>query len=135
MENFIIVYPEFKQLVENEGYRSAFYNLIAKIKCTTYRYNCISDYHLHECKMYQFFALTAHYVVVSNLLPSQTGALPGDGGIVSSASLGNASVSYDTSIDSKMIGSSAYKRFLYTTPYGKEYVAMLERNTGLLTIN
>lgn len=137
LSKFTSVYPEFKELLSNEDYICSFYNLIDKVKCVTYRYKCINDLHLHKCKMYEFFTLAAHYVIVNNILPGAAAFSPGigGGGVVTSASLGDASVSYDTNLDKAMIGNSPYKAFLYTTSYGKEYIAMLDRNTGLLTIN
>ena len=68
---------------------------------------------------------TAWFLMVAHLLQIQANAAAGNSAVgpVASASVGGVSVSFQ----SPPYGTSAYKFWLFTTPYGAELAAMLAR--------
>lgn len=117
-----------------------FYCLVDKVKCLDKRFQCISDSHLHNCTLlYKFLALLAHYVIVSGIITQES--IPGlqspfsNTQRISSVSLGDASINFDNSMFNPANSGSAFKSFLSTTTYGREYLAMIQESTGFLYIN
>lgn len=137
---FINTYPEFQPLQNDPLYIDRFYALANKVKCIDKSFQCINDSHLHSCSLlYKFLAFLGHYVLVSGLVTQET--IPGlqspftNAQRVSSVHLGDASINFDNSMFNPANSGSAFKSFLSSTTYGREYLAMIQESTGFLYIN
>lgn len=137
--NFITTYPEFSPVGNDTSLVNRFYSLADKVRCVNNQYQCICDAHLHGCDLlYKYFALLAHYIVVSGVIPQDV--IPGlqspfsNAQRISSVSLGDASINFDNSALTSNLENPT-KGWLSITTYGREYLAYLQKSTGFLYIN
>ena len=82
-----------------------------------------------ECEAYPLLVLTAHYGVI-NGLGASVGITRADG-VVASSSVGDVSVSFQT----QPYGNNEFTYFLGLTKYGLEFLAWLNRRSGLYYAN
>ncbi len=107
----------------------AFYNWVSvfrRVSCLYPEFKNVKD-----CKKIPLFALVAHYFVYQGFA-SSIGILS-QKGLVASSSVGDVSVSYQSSPYANKGNDFSY--FLSLTPYGMEYLAWLQRQAGLLYVN
>lgn len=139
LRRFVSIYPEFTSLLDPDN-NSKFYLIVDKVNYFFTKYKCMSDAHIHKGLEFMYFLLLGHFLtlegVVPGLLPTTgAGALGAPGDLVSSASVGDVSISFDTSVHTQAYSRSAFKHYLGRTKFGREYLALLDYTTGLLCVN
>lgn len=128
LEKFLKIYPEFKAVLQTADEISLFESQVAKVQCI---YSEFKD--LTKCRdLYPFLALVAHYFVVAGGA-EKIGIVSSQTGLVASSSVGDVSVSYQSSPYATKGDDFTY--FLASTKYGQEYLAWLARQTGLNYVN
>ncbi|ELV5447895.1 DUF4054 domain-containing protein [Campylobacter jejuni] len=129
LKDFLDNFPEFKPLFDNESSVNYFLTIINQVKCD---FNEYKDLDINKkCELRHFLLLVAHYLVLSGFSKS-INILPADG-VIASSSVGDVSVSYQTSPYSTKGNDFTY--WLSTTPYGRMYLAWLQRQAGLRIVN
>lgn len=130
LTEFLAIYPEFASLftvdsVINEEMVNRFESIYNELQCI---YPEFED--MLRCgNKYPFYMLCAHYFVMGGYSKS-IGILPVNG-IVSNSSVGDVSVSYQQN----SYGQNDFTTYLSLTPYGRKYLAWLQRQAGLHYVN
>lgn len=125
LTQFLGVYPEFNPLFVTQEQIDRFEIINDKLQCIYPEFN-----QLFLCKnKYPYFMILAHYLVMSgeaksiNILPSS--------GIKSSSAVGNVSVGFQATPYDK----DNFSYWLALSPYGREYLAWLQRQVGMVYVN
>lgn len=137
---FVKVYPEFSLILDDENLIARFYTIVDKVKYFFTKYECMSDAHIHKGCEYMFYLLLAHFAFLEGMAPTPEDAaavagLAGAGDLVSSASVGDVSISFDTSTQAAPYSQSAFKQYLAKTKWGREYLALLDYTVGVHLVN
>lgn len=127
-EKFIKIYPEFKPVLETDEQKELFYAQVEKVKCL---YPEFKELDICNCSL-PFLALVAHYFVAGGF-SAEIGITSAQQGVLASSSVGDISVSYQSSPYATKGDEFTY--FLATTRYGQEYLAWLARQSGLRYVN
>ena len=134
IDKFMLIYPEFVPLLntgnaEKDAQNKAFIKVIfEKIRCL---YPEFSE--LDKCKQsLPYLMLVAHYLTMSGRA-SDLG-ITGASGIMANSSVGDVSVGYQPAPYSGA-DTDEFRYWLSLSPYGKEYLAWLARQSGLLYVN
>ena len=134
VDKFILIYPEFAPLLntgntEKDAQNKAFIKVIfEKIRCL---YPEFSE--LDKCKQsLPYLMLVAHYLTMSGRA-SDLG-ITGANGVMANSSVGDVSVGYQPAPYSGA-DTDEFRYWLSLSPYGKEYLAWLARQSGLLYVN
>jgi hypothetical protein len=129
LEKFLKIYPEFKPVLQTDEQIALFDSTAAKIQCIFSEFKDLT-----KCReLYPFLALTAHYFVVAGGGESIGIVSTQGSGLIASSSVGDVSVSYQSSPYATKGDDFTY--FLASTKYGQEYLAWLARQTGLNYVN
>ena len=129
LEKFLKIYPEFKPVLQTDEQIALFDSTSAKIQCIFSEFKDLT-----KCReLYPFLALTAHYFVVAGGGESIGIVSTQGSGLIASSSVGDVSVSYQSSPYATKGDDFTY--FLASTKYGQEYLAWLARQTGLNYVN
>ena len=129
LQHFLQTYKEFNPLLENN--KDDILRMFEKIACLYPSYKKLltqDDIYLSCGLYYPFFMLVAHYLIVNGF-----GVLVGinkPSGIVTSSSIDSVSVSYQTAPF-----KDNFQYFFSQTPYGLEYLAYLNTQSGIMLIN
>lgn len=123
---FISNFREFEKILNTQEEINKFESLINRLKCLYPEFS-----NLERCNIMPFFLLIAHYAVFEGLA-KDIGLIASDG-VISSSSVGDVSVSFQTSPYSQKGDDFTY--FLSLTPYGMQYLAWLSRRSGLSLVN
>ena len=127
IEALLVIYPEFKPILETQEQVDNFLAIINQVRCL---YPEFSD--LKKCQnKYPFLMLIAHYAVMAGLTKSI--GIYAQNGLVASSSIDGVSVSYQSSPYSPKGDELTY--YLSLTPYGLQYLAWLARQAGLKIVN
>ena len=134
VDKFLLIYPEFVPLLntgnaEKDAQNKAFIKVIfEKIRCL---YPEFSE--LDKCKQsLPYLMLVAHYLTMSGRA-SDLG-ITGASGVMANSSVGDVSVGYQPAPYSGA-DTDEFRYWLSLSPYGKEYLAWLARQSGLLYVN
>lgn len=134
VDKFLLIYPEFAPLLntgnaEKDAQNKAFIKVIfEKIRCL---YPEFSE--LDKCKQsLPYLMLVAHYLTMSGRA-SDLG-ITGASGVMANSSVGDVSVGYQPAPYSGA-DTDEFRYWLSLSPYGKEYLAWLARQSGLLYVN
>lgn len=134
VDKFILIYPEFAPLLntgnaEKDAQNKAFIKVIfEKIRCLYPEFN-----ELEKCKQsLPYLMLVAHYLTMSGRA-SDLG-ITGASGVMANSSVGDVSVGYQPAPYSGA-DTDEFRYWLSLSPYGKEYLAWLARQSGLLYVN
>lgn len=127
-EKFIRIYPEFKPVLETDEQKELLFAQIEKVKCL---YPEFKDLDACDCTL-PFLTLLAHYFVAGGF-STEIGITSSQQGVLASSSIGDVSVSYQSSPYSTSGDEFTY--FLATTRYGQEFLAWLKRQSGLRYVN
>lgn len=136
---FVKYYPEFSHLLEGDssGETTPLERMLlfTQVKaCQFPEYTCVDN----DCDRQRFFLFMAHCIATSpdyrNNDPSQAIQHMNTVGVVSSASVGDVSISYDTSLQTAQ-GGNPLKHYLMQSQYGLTLLASLELSGGVLYIN
>ncbi len=127
-EKFLRIYPEFKPVLETDEQKENFYAQIEKVECL---YPEFKDLNACGCSL-PFLALVAHYFVAGGF-GAEIGITSAQQGVLASSSVGDISVSYQSSPYATKGDEFTY--FLATTRYGQEYLAWLARQSGVRYVN
>lgn len=127
LKDFLASFPEFKPLFNNQESINFFLTKVEMVKCRFKEYKDLS-----KCEnLYSFFLLVAHFLVMSGF--SQSIGINYTNGLVASSSVGDVSVSFQSSPYSTKGDEFVY--FMSLTPYGMDYLAWLSRQAGLRIVN
>lgn len=127
IEALLVIYPEFKPVLETQEQIDNFIAIIDQVRCL---YPEFMD--LKKCQnKYPFLMLIAHYAVMAGLTKSI--GIYAQNGLVASSSIDGVSVSYQSSPYSTKGDELTY--YLSLTPYGLQYLAWLARQAGLKIVN
>lgn len=129
LKDFLNSFPEFKPLFDDERSVNYFLNIVNQVKCDFREYKSL-DINI-KCELLHFLLLVAHYLVMSGF--SQSIGITASNGLVASSSVGDVSVSFQTSPYSTKGDEFTY--FMSLTPYGMRYLAWLSRQAGLRIVN
>ena len=125
LKDFLIVYPEFSPLYTTQEGIDSFLSIVAKLQCIYPEFQ-----NIETCKnKYPFFMLVAHTIVMDGK-SSSIGIYPLKG-LLSNSAVGNASVGYQQTPYS----TDSFSYYLSLSKYGKEYLAWLQRQAGLVYVN
>lgn len=134
VDKFMLIYPEFAPLLntgnaEKDAQNKAFIKVIfEKIRCLYPEFN-----ELEKCKQsLPYLMLVAHYLTMSGRA-SDLG-ITGASGVMANSSVGDVSVGYQPAPYSGA-DTDEFRYWLSLSPYGKEYLAWLARQSGLLYVN
>ena len=134
VDKFLLIYPEFSPLLntgnaEKDAQNKAFIKVIfEKIRCLYPEFN-----ELEKCKQsLPYLMLVAHYLTMSGRA-SDLG-ITGASGVMANSSVGDVSVGYQPAPYSGA-DTDEFRYWLSLSPYGKEYLAWLARQSGLLYVN
>ena len=134
VDKFMLIYPEFAPLLntgnaEKDAQNKAFIKVIfEKIRCLYPEFN-----ELEKCKQsLPYLMLVAHYLTMSGRA-SDLG-ITGANGVMANSSVGDVSVGYQPAPYSGA-DTDEFRYWLSLSPYGKEYLAWLARQSGLLYVN
>ena len=134
IDKFMLIYPEFVPLLntgnaEKDAQNKAFIKVIfEKIRCLYPEFN-----ELEKCKQsLPYLMLVAHYLTMSGRA-SDLG-ITGANGVMANSSVGDVSVGYQPAPYSGA-DTDEFRYWLSLSPYGKEYLAWLARQSGLLYVN
>ena len=126
-EALLVIYPEFKPVLETQEQIDNFIAIINQVKCLYPEFRSINT-----CQdRYPFLMLIAHYAVMAGLTKSI--GIYAQNGLVASSSIDGVSVSYQSSPYSTKGDELTY--YLSLTPYGLQYLAWLARQAGLKIVN
>lgn len=128
LDKFLTIYPEFRPVCESDEQKARFDSVVAKVQCIYTEFKDLDKC----CDLYPFIALTAHYFVAGGNAES-IGITSSGAGLVASSSVGDVSISYQSSPYATKGDDFTY--FLAQTRYGQEYLAWLARQTGLNYVN
>lgn len=127
IEALLVIYPEFKPVLETQEQINSFIAIIEQVRCLYPEFN-----NLRVCQnKYPFLMLIAHYAVMAGLTKSI--GIYAQNGLVASSSIDGVSVSYQSSPYSTKGDELTY--YLSLTPYGLQYLAWLARQAGLKIVN
>ena len=134
VDKFLLIYPEFVPLLntgnaEKDAQNKAFIKVIfEKIRCL---YPEFSE--LDKCKQsLPYLMLVAHYLTMSGRA-SDLG-ITGASGVMANSSVGDVRVGYQPAPYSGA-DTDEFRYWLSLSPYGKQYLAWLARQSGLLYVN
>lgn len=130
VDKFMLIYPEFAPLLNTgDAQNKAFIKVIfEKIRCLYPEFN-----ELEKCKQsLPYLMLVAHYLTMSGRA-SDLG-ITGASGVMANSSVGDVSVGYQPAPYSGA-DTDEFRYWLSLSPYGKEYLAWLARQSGLLYVN
>lgn len=139
---FVRYYPEFQHLLEAKATDAEpditpleRMLLFTQVKaCQFPEYTCVDN----DCDRQRFFLFMAHCIATSpdyrNNDPTQAIQHMSSAGVVSSASVGDVSISYDTSLQTAQ-GGNPLKHYLMQSQYGLMLLASLELSGGFLYIS
>lgn len=122
---FLSVYPEFDLLFQTQLQVDRFEIINDKLQCVYPEFRQL----LFCQNKYPYFMIFAHYLVMNgeaksiNILPSS--------GIKSSSSVGNVSVGFQATPYDK----DNFSYWLSLSSYGREYLAWLQRQIGMVYVN
>ncbi len=125
MYEFFKTFPELKPTASTKEGLERWQNVMKKVKCIYQEYSQPENI----CTAYPLFALTAHYGIIEGL-GKEVGIVRADG-VVASSSVGDVSVSFQT----QPYGNNEFTYFLGLTKYGLEFLAWLNRRSGLYYAN
>lgn len=125
MYEFFKTFPELKPTASTKEGLEKWQNVMKKVKCIYQEYSQPENI----CTAYPLFALTAHYGIIEGL-GKEVGIVRADG-VVASSSVGDVSVSFQT----QPYGNNEFTYFLGLTKYGLEFLAWLNRRSGLYYAN
>lgn len=128
LNKFLKIYPEFKPVLETDEQKATFYAQVEKVACLYPEFKDLSKC----CQSSPFLSLTAHYFVAGGF-SAEIGITSAQQGVLASSSVGDISVSYQSSPYATKGDEFTY--FLATTRYGQEYLAWLARQSGLRYVN
>lgn len=126
LEFFLSIYPEFKKVFTSQDDVKNFESVFNRVSCLYPEFK-----NKTQCQKVPFYALVAHYFVYQGF-GSKVGILA-QKGLVASSSVGDVSVSYQSSPYATKGNDSSY--FLSLSPYGMEYLAWLQRQAGIVYVN
>ena len=127
VEALLVIYPEFKPILETQEQIDNFIAIINQVRCLYPEFRS-----LNTCQdRYPFLMLIAHYAVMAGLTKSI--GIYAQNGLVASSSIDGVSVSYQSSPYSTKGDELTY--YLSLTPYGLQYLAWLARQAGLKIVN
>lgn len=122
---FLTVYPEFTPIFETQEQIDRFNVMVNKIKCIYPRFR-----NIERCMdKYPFFMILAHYFVMEGFTKS-IGILASSG-IKSNSAVGNVSIGFQATPYDK----DNFSYWLALSPYGKEYLAWLQTQSGMVYVN
>ncbi|MBX1020859.1 DUF4054 domain-containing protein [Campylobacter jejuni] len=127
LKDFLNSFPEFKPLFKNEDDVNFLLSVVDKVRCLYPEFMDLDKC----CNKIPFLLLVAHYLVMSGF--SQSIGITASNGLVASSSVGDVSVSFQTSPYSSKGDEFTY--FMSLTPYGMQYLAWLSRQAGLRIVN
>lgn len=119
------LFPELAPTVQSQEDIEKWEAVLKKVKCIYQEFAQPKT----ECEAYPLLVLVAHYGVI-NGLGNAVGITRADG-VVASSSVGDVSVSFQT----QPYGSNEFTYFLGLTKYGLEFLAWLNRRSGLYYAN
>lgn len=125
LEQFLEVYPEFNPLFVEQKQIDRFEIINNKLECLYPEF-----YDLARCQnKYPYFMILAHYLVMTG--ETKDIGILASSGIKSGSSVGNVSISFE----STPYGSDGFSYWLALSPYGREYLAWLQRQSGIRYVN
>lgn len=119
------LFPELAPTMQTQEDIEKWGAVLKKVKCIYQEFSQPKT----ECEAYPLLVLVAHYGVI-NGLGNAVGITRADG-VVASSSVGDVSVSFQT----QPYGSNEFTYFLGLTKYGLEFLAWLNRRSGLYYAN
>ena len=125
LQNLIKLFPELAPTMQSQEDIEEWEAVLKKVKCIYQEFAQPRT----ECEAYPLLVLVAHYGVI-NGLGNDIGITRADG-VVASSSVGDVSVSFQT----QPYGSNEFTYFLGLTKYGLEFLAWLNRRSGLYYAN
>lgn len=125
LEEFLAVYPEFAPLYTTQEQIDRFELIIGKLKCIYPQYKNIEGCN----SRYPFFMLLAHTLVMNG--ETKSIGILASSGIKSNSSIGDVSVGFQATPYDK----DNFSYWLALSPYGREYLAWLQTQVGMLYIN
>lgn len=118
INEFTTAFPELKK----DPYEATIYlPFLHKLACMYPDLTCVSP----PCEKYKFFLLLAHYYSLQNSTSNDSI------NAISSSSVGDVSISYDTTHTQKM---SPFFVWLSKTPYGRDLIALLKSKPGIVVV-
>ncbi|TLD85795.1 DUF4054 domain-containing protein [Helicobacter sp. MIT 05-5294] len=125
LEALCKMFPELAPTMQTQDEINNWEAVLKKVKCIYQEFAQPKS----DCEAYPLLVLTAHYGVI-NGLGNSVGITRSDG-VVASSSVGDVSVSFQT----QPYGSNEFTYFLGLTKYGLEFLAWLNRRSGLYYAN
>lgn len=125
LQDLAKLFPELEPTMQSQEDIEKWEAVLKKVKCIYQEFSQPKS----ECEAYPLLVLTAHYGVI-NGLGNAVGITRADG-VVASSSVGDVSVSFQT----QPYGSNEFTYFLGLTKYGLEFLAWLNRRSGLYYAN
>ena len=126
LTQFLVVYPEFNPVFATDTEAQAYFDMLfSKLQCTFPEYSNLATCNIQ----YPFYMIVAHNLVMDGYGKS-IGILPQNGSI-SSSTVGGVSVGYQAN----PYGQDSFSYYLSLSKYGREYLAWLQRQAGLLYAN
>lgn len=119
------LFPELAPTMQSQEDIEKWEAVLKKVKCIYQEFAQPKT----ECESYPLLVLVAHYGVINGLGDS-VGITRADG-VVASSSVGDVSVSFQT----QPYGNNEFTYFLGLTKYGLEFLAWLNRRSGLFYAN
>ncbi|WP_416861557.1 DUF4054 domain-containing protein [Helicobacter ganmani] len=119
------LFPELAPTMQSQEDIEKWEAVLKKVKCIYQEFSQPKT----ECEAYPLLVLVAHYGVI-NGLGNAVGITRADG-VVASSSVGDVSVSFQT----QPYGNNEFTYFLGLTKYGLEFLAWLNRRSGLFYAN
>jgi hypothetical protein len=125
LNEFLGVYPEFTPLFQALEQVSRFEIINNKLQCVYPEFANL----LICANKYPYYMVLAHYLVMIG--ESKSIGILASSGIKSGSSVGGVSVSFQ----STPYGSDNFSYWLALSAYGREYLAWLQRQSGLRFVN
>ena len=128
LQRLLKVYPEFKPLAETAEQIEQWEIYFHKAKCLIPKFAKVTDDDI-KCELaLPLFMVVAHYFVMDG--QAESIGLTATGGSISSSSVGDVSVSFNTPPYSNT-ASPNFDYWWSATKYGQEYLAWLDTQSGI----